>query len=69
ISASCGIEVSSIIEYKPILDEAIKKCTHKPTTCLIWQRPQYSGYKLSATCAKCRACKGCNPLTPLIKIN
>ncbi|EIB06646.1 acetyl-CoA synthetase [Campylobacter coli LMG 9860] len=41
ISASCGIEVSSIIEYKPILDEAIKKCTHKPTTCLIWQRPQY----------------------------
>ncbi|EOJ0338989.1 AMP-binding protein, partial [Campylobacter jejuni] len=22
-------------------DEAIKKCTHKPTTCLIWQRPQY----------------------------
>lgn len=41
ISASCGIEVSGIIEYKPILDEAIKKCTHKPTTCLIWQRSQY----------------------------
>lgn len=41
ISASCGIEVSNIIPYKPILDEAIKQSSHKPTTCLIWQRPQY----------------------------
>ena len=41
MSASCGIEVSNIIEYKPILDEAIKKSSHKPTTCIIWQRPQY----------------------------
>lgn len=41
MSASCGIEVSNIIEYKPILDEAIKKSSHKPSTCLIWQRPQY----------------------------
>lgn len=40
MSASCGIEVSNIIEYKPILDEAIKKSNHKPSTCIIWQRPQ-----------------------------
>lgn len=40
LSASCGIEISSIIEYKPILDEAIKKSSHKPSTCIIWQRPQ-----------------------------
>ena len=46
ISASCGIEVSNIIPYKPILDEAIKQSSHKPTTCLIWQRPQYKANML-----------------------
>jgi propionyl-CoA synthetase len=40
MSASCGIEVSNIIHYKPLLDEAIKQATHKPTTCFIYQRPQ-----------------------------
>lgn len=40
ISASCGIEVNRVIYYKPLLDEAIKKSSHKPTACLIWQRPQ-----------------------------
>jgi propionyl-CoA synthetase len=40
MSASCGIEVSKIIHYKPLLDEAIKKATHKPTTCFIYQRAQ-----------------------------
>jgi len=40
MSASCGIEVSRVIHYKPLLDEAIKKSSHKPTTCFIWQRPQ-----------------------------
>ena len=40
MSASCGIEVSRVIKYKPTLDEAIKSSSHKPTTCLIWQRPQ-----------------------------
>lgn len=40
MSASCGIEVSRVIHYKPLLDEAIKQSSHKPTTCFIWQRPQ-----------------------------
>ncbi|WP_331773893.1 propionyl-CoA synthetase [Sulfurospirillum sp. 1612] len=40
MSASCGIEVSKIIKYKPLLDEAIKQSSHKPNACLIWQRPQ-----------------------------
>ncbi|KAA6225030.1 MULTISPECIES: propionyl-CoA synthetase [unclassified Campylobacter] len=46
MTASCGIEVSNIIEYKPILDEAIKKSTHKPTTCIVWQRPQFKASML-----------------------
>ncbi len=40
MSASCGIEVSKIIKYKPLLDEAIKQSSHKPNTCFIFQRPQ-----------------------------
>ena len=40
LSASCGIEVSRIIPYKPLLDEAIALAAHKPERCLIKQRPQ-----------------------------
>ncbi len=40
ISASCGIEVKKIIEYKPLLDKAIELAQHKPEKCLIYQRPQ-----------------------------
>jgi len=39
ISASCGIEVKKVIEYKPLLDEAIRLARHKPERCLILQRP------------------------------
>jgi propionyl-CoA synthetase len=40
VSASCGIEVSRIVEYKPILDRAIELSQHKPRSCVIRQRPQ-----------------------------
>jgi propionyl-CoA synthetase len=40
VSASCGIEPSRLVEYKPLLDEAIALSTHKPSHCLILQRPQ-----------------------------
>ncbi|HOP22971.1 MAG TPA: propionyl-CoA synthetase [Gammaproteobacteria bacterium] len=40
ISASCGIEISKVIEYKPLLDKAIEIAEHKPQNCLILQRPQ-----------------------------
>jgi len=39
VSASCGIEVKKVIEYKPLLDEAIRMAHHKPERCLIFQRP------------------------------
>jgi propionyl-CoA synthetase len=28
MSASCGVEVSRIVEYRPILDRAIGLCSH-----------------------------------------
>jgi propionyl-CoA synthetase len=40
VSASCGIEGSRVIEYKPLLDKAIELATHKPATRVILQRPQ-----------------------------
>ncbi len=40
VSASCGIEVNRIVEYKPLLDEAIRLARHKPAACLVLQRPQ-----------------------------
>ncbi|GJM05294.1 MAG: propionyl-CoA synthetase [marine bacterium B5-7] len=40
VSASCGIEVNRVIEYKPLLDAAIATASHKPKTCIILQRPQ-----------------------------
>ena len=40
VSASCGIEVSRVIEYKPMLDRAIELAHHKPDHCVILQRPQ-----------------------------
>jgi propionyl-CoA synthetase len=40
LSASCGIEGTRVIPYKPMLDEAINLAKHKVATCLILQRPQ-----------------------------
>ncbi len=40
VSASCGIEPTRIVEYKPLLDEAIDLARHKPERCIIFQRPQ-----------------------------
>ncbi|WOJ95632.1 propionyl-CoA synthetase [Congregibacter brevis] len=39
LSASCGIEPSRVIAYKPLLDEAIDLAHHKPDCCIIVQRP------------------------------
>ena len=40
LSASCGIEPSRVVEYKPLLDQAIDIAEFKPEKCLILQRPQ-----------------------------
>ena len=40
LSASCGIEGTRVIPYKPLLDGAIELATHKPKTCMVLQRPQ-----------------------------
>ena len=40
VSASCGIEGSRVVEYKPLLDRALEQASHKPSHCVIVQRSQ-----------------------------
>ncbi len=40
-SASCGIEPGRIVQYKPLLDEAIRLASTRPETCIVLQRPQH----------------------------
>lgn len=42
ICSSCGIDASKIIEYKPLVDEAIELAadTHRVHKCIVWQREQ-----------------------------
>ena len=40
IAGSCGIEANRIIDYKPLIDEAIQIASHKPEFCVISQREQ-----------------------------
>ena len=74
IAASCGIEPSGVIPYKPLLDGAIELATHKPDFCVILQRPQQTcdlitprdldWHDFQADCppAECVAVKGSDPL-------
>ncbi len=40
LCASCGIEVSTVLPYKPLVDEAIDLSAHKPAHTVVLQRPQ-----------------------------
>ena len=74
LSASCGIEVKRVIEYKPLVDKAIELAKHKPQSCVIYQRPQCIAtllegrdYDWSALLSKanpvgCTPVKGSDPL-------
>ena len=40
LTASCGIEPSRIVQYKPLVDQAIEQATHKVPRVILLQRPQ-----------------------------
>ena len=42
LSASCGVERTRVIEYKPMLDAALERAQHQVQRCVIKQRPQYT---------------------------
>ncbi|MGB7450048.1 MAG: propionyl-CoA synthetase [Ornithinimicrobium sp.] len=41
VSASCGVEPTRVVPYKPMLDEAIARSAHQPRHCVILQREQH----------------------------
>ena len=41
LSASCGIEITKVIDYKVLLDKAIDLAKHKVGNCVIYQREQF----------------------------
>ena len=40
VAASCGVEPSRVVEYKPLLDRALDLAEHEPVACIVKQRPQ-----------------------------
>ncbi|MEP0189937.1 MAG: AMP-binding protein [Erythrobacter sp.] len=40
LTASCGIEGTKVLPYKPIVDDALAKAEHKCSKVIIWQREQ-----------------------------
>lgn len=38
VTASCGVEIEKVIPYKPMIDRAFEDATHKPDTCIVYQR-------------------------------
>ncbi len=73
ITASCGIEFSNVIAYKPLVDEARRLASHKVSTCVVYQRPEYEAelqaddvdwvsFMRDATPADCVPVRGSDPL-------
>ncbi|MCV7215764.1 propionyl-CoA synthetase [Mycobacterium crocinum] len=42
VSASCGIEPTRVVDYKPMLDHALGLASHKPAACVIVQRDKHT---------------------------
>ncbi|TWP35533.1 acetate--CoA ligase [Leekyejoonella antrihumi] len=40
ITASCGVERSRVVPYKPLVDDAIRQARHRPEYVVVVQRPQ-----------------------------
>ncbi|WP_020683782.1 propionyl-CoA synthetase [Marinobacterium rhizophilum] len=40
VTASCGIEIAKVIQYKPLLDDALRRAQHAPDACVVLQRPE-----------------------------
>ena len=40
LAASCGIEITKVIDYMTIVDAALEEAEHKPEGCIVYQRPQ-----------------------------
>ena len=44
VTASCGIEFTNVIEYKPLVDEALRISNDPPANVILLQRPQANAF-------------------------
>lgn len=65
VSASCGIEGSRVIEYKPLLDEAIELASHRPARRVVLQRPQAQAQLDEEDVDWATACAEASPAGPV----
>ena len=72
MAGSCGIEGSRVVSYKPLLDKAIERATHKVGKVLILQRPMGTASMIegrdldwTASTAKAKAEGRKAPCTPV----
>lgn len=65
VSASCGIEGSRVIEYKPLLDRAIELASYSPGARVILQRPQAGAVMGSGDVDWAEAMKSAIPADPV----
>ena len=73
LAASCGLEPNRIVEYKPLIDQAIELASHKPQTVVIFQRAEckaelvdgrdhdWNDFQENAEKAPCVPVKGSHP--------
>ncbi|GLQ74848.1 propionyl-CoA synthetase [Vibrio penaeicida] len=74
MTASCGIEVNKILPYKPIVDQAVMDSRWKPSSVIVFQRPEcvaalnqsrdveWQSAQSSAPIADCVPVKSTDPL-------
>jgi propionyl-CoA synthetase len=72
VAASCGLEPSRIVAYKPLLDAALELASFKPQACLLLQRPECEAsvvvgrdYDWSALCS---AAKTAGKRAPCVEV-
>ena len=74
LSASCGVEITRVVPYKPLLDHAIELSRFKPERCVILQRPmaraplvagrdlEWDEVRATGTPVECLALEATDPL-------
>ncbi|HEY3560458.1 MAG TPA: propionyl-CoA synthetase [Kribbella sp.] len=65
VAASCGVEPSRVVEYKPIIDEALKISSHQPAHTVVLQRPQAEASLGSADLDWNALVAGASPVDPV----
>lgn len=40
LSATCGLEVNKVIDYQPLLKQAMDRADHQPEQVIVWERPE-----------------------------